>query len=135
MAHGFSDDKSKVNLTIAKYKGVGDYSTYGLPHGVPALVKQIDLPGPGTYIIEARLRFSGRSGGTRRIYLTPNSSPNTWQGQCEGTGNDFINTVIIHRCTDVNLNGTVYLMGYQNSGATINVTDSDVKYIRLYEDE
>ena len=135
MAHGFSDDKSKVNLTKHAYRGFASAGSIGLPSYMPTWVQQIELPGKGTYIIHARLKFLGKSGGVRRIYLTPLINAETWQNQCAGTGADYLSTTIIHKCNGTEDDSIIYLKAFQDSGATLTVTPSDFKYVRLYEDE
>ena len=135
MSYGFNDNKSKATMTKATYTGVNtEGAGWNVTSGTSYILDSFNLPGTGTYIITARLKFTGRSGGTRRIYLTANASADSWQNQCEGTGTDFISATIIHKCTNVNTNGTIYIKGFQNSGATLTVNISDVKYVRLYED-
>lgn len=135
MSYGFNNDKSKAAMIKGTYTGV---NTEGVAHSVPnntiTNLNAIRLPGIGTYIVTARLRFTGRSGGTRRMYLTPNPDPQTWQNQCEGTGTDYVTTTIIHKCTTPWVDDVIHINAYQNSGATLTVYVSDVKYVRLYED-
>lgn len=135
MSYGFNDDKSKAAMTKGTYTGV---NTEGISVNVPnnsvTTLYGFNLPGPGTYIVTARLKFTGRSGGTRRMYMTSNMAAETWQNQCEGTGTDFISTTIIHKYAQGTPNYAIYLKAYQNSGATLTVSISDFKYVRLYED-
>lgn len=138
MAFGFNEDKTKATVITSdeyaqlckvQFKSVASEGAVQIENNVVETVQLFNLPGNGTYIISARLLFSGRAGGQRRIFLTTNESASTWQNQCDGTGNDYLSTSIIVKVTSAT---TIFIRALQNSGQTCNVTPSDIAYVRLY---
>lgn len=137
MAHGFNEDKTKANMisqdeyqSLAKvaYKSVGG-SVVAVQNNTVTDLWEFDLPGAGTYIIQAKYNFNstGNPGGHRRLIISSNPNATSWDADVVGTGNDYVTATYLY-----NGSGKIYIRAFQNSGAACVCTPVYVNYVRLY---